>query len=141
MNRKQLRGFTLTELVIVVAIIAILAAVAYPAYTDQMQESRRAECTSALTQLASAMERDFSRNGNQYQDITGTPAFPATNCPLDGGTPTYNLAVAITNAAATTFTLTAVPVNAQVNDRCGNLTLTNLLVKGQGTGTVDLCWR
>ncbi|GMQ83984.1 MAG: type IV pilin protein [Gammaproteobacteria bacterium] len=144
MFRNIPRGFTLTELIIAVAIIGILAAIAYPAYTSQLQKTRRAECRSALMQIAGAMEADFSRNNNQYRDILNTvpPRFPGT-CPIDGtGAPTYTLNIPVLTAS--TYTLTATPIagTAQTNDRCGTLTLTNLLLKGQGSGaTLEQCWQ
>ncbi|MFQ5642390.1 MAG: type IV pilin protein [Thiogranum sp.] len=127
--------------IIAVAIVGILAAIAYPAYTSQMQQTRRAECTAGLMQLASAMERDFSRNQNQYRNIITAGLFAAT-CPVDGSGPaTYNLSV---NATTSTYTLSAAPISAaaQADDPCGTLTLTNQLQKGQASGkTVAECWR
>ena len=139
MNESRSKGFTLVEVMIVVAIVAILAAIAYPSYLNQLQDSRRAECTGAMMSLASAMERDFSRN-NAYRDITtSVPPLFATTCPLDAGTATYNLTVA--TPTATTFTITASPVGPQAGDPCGNLTLNQQLVKGFAAGTIDRCWR
>jgi len=126
---------------IAVAIVGILAAIAYPSYTSQMQQTRRSECAAGLMQLASAMERDFSRNQNQYRDIITAGLAPG-NCPIDGSGPaTYNLSVS--SITASTYTLTATPSGAaQANDPCGALTLTNQLQKGQATGmTVAQCWR
>ncbi|HEB86186.1 MAG TPA: type IV pilin protein [Gammaproteobacteria bacterium] len=148
MFRNIQRGFTLTELMIVVAIISILAAFAYPTYTSYMQKVRRSDCEAALLQLASAMERDFSRNGNAYQDILTTvpPRFTPSTCPIDGGgADTYNLTVTIPAPplAQSTYTLTATAAGPQVDDPCGNLTLNNLLQKGQSVAgkTVAECWR
>jgi type IV pilus assembly protein PilE len=55
------KGFTLIEVMIVVAIVGILAAVAYPSYQDHVRKSRRAEAQSALMGLAAAMERQLHR--------------------------------------------------------------------------------
>ncbi len=138
MAAKKTSGFTLVELVIVIAIIAILAAIGYPAYTTQIQQSRRADCAAGLMELANAMERNFTRN-NQYQNIVTGGAFPAT-CPIGGGVATYNLTV--NPLTATTYTLNATPINAQAADPCGTLTLTHQLVKGQAAGqTVADCWQ
>lgn len=128
------------ELVIALAIVGILAAIAVPAYTNQMQQTRRAECGGGLMQLASAMEKDFSRNGNSYRNIITAGVFNRNTCPMDGAGPaTYNLSVSAVTAS--TYTLTAAPTGAQANDPCGNLTLTNLLQKGQANGTIADCWQ
>jgi len=147
MCRNIQRGFTLTEIMIVVAIVSILAAFAFPTYTSYMQQVRRSDCEAALLQLASAMERDFSRNGNAYRNILTTvpPFFPTNKCPLDGGgSDTYTLSIGGINGAGSVYTLTATVENPgpQVTDTCGNLTLTNLLQKGQAAGkTVAECWK
>ena len=58
-------GFTLTELLIVVAVISLLAAVAYPSYQKQVQAGRRAEAKAALTEIAQRLERFYTEN-NTY---------------------------------------------------------------------------
>lgn len=141
MTSTRLRGFTLIEMMIVVAIVGILAAIAYPSYTRQMQQSRRADCQGVMMQLAAAMERDFSR-GNRYRDIIALGNFP-NQCPLTG-TKTYGLALALPAGGAppTTYTITATPEagGPQESDTCGALSLTNTLVKGSGGPLVD-CWK
>ena len=59
---QQNKGFTLVELIIVVAIIAILAGVALPSYQNHILVSRRADAQSALVNFANAMERYYTEN-------------------------------------------------------------------------------
>ena len=59
------KGFTLMELMIVVAIVAILASVAVPSYMEHVRKARRIEATGTLTQVAAAMERFLLAN-NAY---------------------------------------------------------------------------
>lgn len=139
--RKHQQGFTLIELMIVVAIVGILAAIAYPSYRDQVRKSYRADCAGALTNLANAMERYRTIN-NTYAGATVASLMPSTTCPIDGGgTATYNLQ--ITNQDATTYDLQATIIGGgpMAGDACGNLTLNNRGVKGvSGTRSVQDCW-
>ena len=60
------QGFTLVELMIVVAIIGIFAAIAYPSYQSQVRKSRRADAQTALAELAQLQENFFAQNNNKY---------------------------------------------------------------------------
>ena len=145
-ERQAARGFTLIEVMIVVAIIGILAAVAYPSYTQYVLRSNRDECAGALMGMAAAMERRFSTN-QSYLGLTtggantGAPAaaFYPAQCPLDGGAASYTLTIA--NATQTTFTLNATPTARQAGDACGTLSLTETGVKAATGGTTQACWR
>lgn len=134
MKHKRAKGFTLIEVMIVVAIVAILAAVAFPSYTEHVRRSKRSECAGVMTMAANMLERNYSRV-NTY---VGTPNLPAT-CPADSGDTTYNLRYS--NLSATTFTITAAPTGGQTGDKCGNLTLTHTGAKGSANLTVNECWR
>lgn len=144
---KNQQGVSLIELMIVVVIVGIIASIAYPAYTEQVQKTRRADCSGALTGLGNAMERFFTVNST-YRGAaasganTGAPAIYPTACPVDGGAATYNLRIQQANAS--TYTLRAIPIGPQADDKCGTLTLTNRGLKGitgQATGvTWQDCW-
>lgn len=88
------RGFTLIELMIVVAIIAILAAMAYPSYRDYVLRGRVAEGTAGLQTLKADMERHY-QNNRDYRDITSGATSPCSTSRTVGsftlscnGTPT-----------------------------------------------------
>ncbi|GHD48516.1 type IV pilin protein [Marinobacter persicus] len=116
-NRES--GFTLIELMIVVAIIGIIAAIAYPSYTNHVEKTRRSDAQGALMGLASAMERHYATN-NSYLGAasgggdTGSPAIYPDEAPVDGNTKYYDLT--IESASAGSYTLRAVPKGAQAGD-------------------------
>jgi type IV pilus assembly protein PilE len=115
------KGFTLIEIMIVVAIIGILASIALPAYQDSVSKSRRGDAMGALASFSNAMAQWYVQNSPpSYLGAasgggdTGSPQFFSTNVPIDGGTATYNLT--IQSATQTTYRLRATPVGAQVGD-------------------------
>lgn len=133
MNR--MKGFTLLELMIVVAIVGILTAVAYPSYQNYVQQARRADAQADLMQLAQWMERQFTVNGT-YRNASGAaPTLPFTKSPSDGNDSYYGLTVATPDASS--FTLTATASGAQVGDSCGNMTLNQT---GAKTAAANDCW-
>ena len=69
----QKKGFTLVELMVVVAIIAILAAVALPMYTRFKQKAMASAPVKVLSGATSALQTHYSEFGN-FMDITYDPA-------------------------------------------------------------------
>jgi type IV pilus assembly protein PilE len=127
-NLRQIAGFTLIELIFVVAIIAILLALAYPAYNDQIRKARRADAVSSMMATAQYLERCFTQT-NAYTGCTEPDGAAA-----DGY---YNISMSV--YTATTYTIQAVPQGAQASDPCGTSTLDYLGNKTAGS-TSDRCW-
>jgi len=129
------KGFSLIELVVVLAVITILAGIAYPSYMDTLRQTRRADAKTNLLELAQRIERFYSENHsytNVQASIGGSPQTTA-----DGW---YSITI---DSTATTYNLTAEPQNSQVNDPCKSLTYNNLGqegVTGGATKTADECW-
>lgn len=136
--RSKKRGFTLIEMVVVVAIIAILGAIAVPAYQNYLMRSRRADAREMLQRVAAAQER-FYTNRNQYtNDLTTAAGLNLGTTASEAGY--YNIAVVV-GAGNQSYTLTATPTGVQATDRCANLTVNNVGARGySGTTANGTCW-
>ena len=116
-------GFTLVELMVVVAIVGILAGIAYPSYQLSILKSRRADAQGQLLGLVNSMERYFTET-NTY-----------VGAPEDHDTDYY--ALTIQSATVTGYTLRATPTGHQASDSCGNLEITHT---GAKTAATTGCW-
>ena len=134
-SMKRVHGFTLIELMLVVAIIGILSAVAVNMYTDNVIASNRTEARSALQQAAATLEKCRSL----YGGYSNAPPCNYTDFTSESGY--YD--IAISNLSDSTFTLTATPGagSRQVgDDECTSLTLTNTGAKSGTGNNPDECW-
>lgn len=131
-------GFTVIELMVVVVILAILAAIAYPAYMQYVERSRRNMAQAGLVELANFMERFYSNHG-QYTDSEGNkPTLPFSVSPRGAtGSDVYYAISVDTSDDGQSYELKAVPQNAQSDDACGTLTLTE--TGARGAAQPD-CW-
>lgn len=118
---RNSRGFTLIELMVVIAIVGILAAIAIPLFTEQVAKSRRTEASQALGDLSLRQER-YRTNNASYGTLAQLNLCGATATTCDTASGYYVLRV--TAQSATGYTLTATPAGAQTGDRCGVYTYT-----------------
>jgi type IV pilus assembly protein PilE len=133
-------GFTLIELMIVVAIVGILAALAFPSYQESVRKTRRSDARSALVELSQFMEKNYTLANVYDKDSGGSAiALPFTAAPKDRTPKYYDLSLSV--VAPQSFTLQAVPKSGtpQASDKCGTLTLTNTGVKGAALSVAE-CW-
>lgn len=153
---RNAHGFTLVELMVVVAIVGILASVAYPSYMNQVRKSRRTDAVVAVSSIQQAQER-WRANKSSYITTTSllTTAAPdglgfRTTGLSEGGY--YSLSLSpntatvippCTTASCYIVTATAVPGKSQSSDTNGTnctaliITVTN----GSGVKSPDACWK
>ncbi|MFW5329266.1 type IV pilin protein [Hydrogenophaga sp. ZJX-1] len=130
---RRHKGFTLIELMIVVAVVAILSAIAIPSYDAYIRRTHRANAKSALMQVAQWMERAATAQGSYPL----TAAVPAGLLNVEGN----RYALTVVSANGTSYTLTATTQGPQASDECGNFTLTQAGTRAvTGSLPVDECW-
>lgn len=132
-NRRG-AGFTLIEVMVVVAIIGILASIALPSYQQHVLHTHRSAAKACISQHAQFMERYYTTN------MTYVGANPVLGCRAEGNLNTrYTIAVNVGGPRA--YAITATAISTQLRDaECGNLTLDQAGAKG-ATGTdPGSCW-
>ncbi|MGJ0486114.1 MAG: type IV pilin protein [Methylomicrobium sp.] len=135
-NLKRNAGFTLIELMIVVAIVGILAGIAYPSYTEYVKKGRRADAKSALLQVQLAEEK-YRTNNIGY----GTLA----QIGVSASSPDQYYTIAVSSATATGYAATATPAGIQTGDSCGTFAVneggkTTSTSVQTTTAKVQECW-
>lgn len=139
MKTSKQQGFTLIELMVVVAIVGILAGIALPAYQNYVIRTKRADATAALMAATNAMERHRANNFSYATAAAGT-TFSA-NVPSDGTAAAYYTLTLTSDATTYTITATATGVQADALGSAETLSINEQGVKSWTLdGTTKTCW-
>jgi type IV pilus assembly protein PilE len=144
MRAKQ-TGFTLIEILIVVAILGILATVAYPSYTQYLVRGRVMEGTSTLADQRVRLEQFYQDNRNYGTGACGTDAGGTARVALTA-TKYFTYTCAL-GAGGQSYTITAASIAATSGGAAGDWSYTitdrnvRATTKYKGTTSTAQCWQ
>ena len=136
MKSNRIKGFTLLELLIVVAIAGILASVAYPQYTEYVKRAARSDAMVLLLDAANKQEQYYADNRSYADDLS------LINVPSKSENGYFTITVEVPDTG-TSFTITATAASGTVasDTACTTFTITDTGIKGStGTSDTDDCW-
>lgn len=128
-GRMQAAGFSLIEVMVVVAIIGILASIALPSYNEHVRKARRAAAGACVTAVAQQMERYYTAN------LSYEGAAPSTAICADSALEYYNVAPAGVGPRA--YRIQATPAGSHAGDACGVMSVDQA---GNKTAGGSNCW-
>lgn len=144
-TRRQQRGYTLIELMIVVMVMAILALIGYASYTSYIKKAARADAKAALTTWAQALERCYSQyyyyyNASPTSSQPDCPAPPTTGTSVTSPNGYYSITATRTQNS---YSLLATPISGKpsaADSACTTLALDNNGVKTASGTASATCW-
>ncbi|MBH2033064.1 MAG: type IV pilin protein [Pseudomonadales bacterium] len=142
MQRPPQEGFTLIEMMVVVAVMAILAAIAMPSYQEYLLRAHRADGIALLNEVAARQERHYAQNNRYVIADDDVAELSLRNAGVsDSGY--YQLSLAEGGDDDGGYVLTAIALDGQAADTdCLNLILSGAGERGvTGTAGAADCWR
>ena len=147
MKSVRQNGFTLIELMIIVAILGILASIAWPSYTKYVREARRAEAQADMLKMQLGMEKWRANRASYRSDATfSSMGVATTNTPANAGfsdsNSYYTYTIVDTTGSTYTIKATAVTGTTQVDDVASDGTSCTPLTLDQSGGKGPSgCWK
>jgi type IV pilus assembly protein PilE len=143
--RRNSGGFTLIELMVVIAVVAVLANIALATYRSYILRANRTEGRMALLSTQVAQEKFFLQNNSYAQDIptviAAPPAGLGINLTVGGVTSGGNYTLSFSAVTPNSYTLQAVATGNQTKDTAACLTFT-INDQGQRTPADSTgCWK
>lgn len=133
-------GFTLTELLIVIAIIGILSTIAYPNYISHVQKTRRTEAQSKLVEIANRQEMYYLDHHVYASDLKADLGLSANPFITENGYYSISTDASVSTAVGFTLTATAIDIQAEDTD-CATLSITDAQSRTATNANGTNCWK
>jgi type IV pilus assembly protein PilE len=146
-NKRYCPGFTMIELMIVLAIMAIITLVAYPSYQESMRKTRRSDAISAALAIQVAQEKFragcpfYAEMLGAANDCAGDAAASTVQAPSLSGEGFYAMTIEEDSGSGNSYTIVATGQGAQTADTaCATMTVTFDADNPNGLKEPAACW-